>query len=115
MELFPMKVHANAGELVSFACAYFSSEQLDIEIEVLARPGSEPAARALGQPPSPLLGSVQRDTLRQFPWGGRRALSLAVNAAQDRVKCRVTSRNALGAITMGELTSHIYVKSSGSG
>lgn len=109
MELFPMKVHAVERELVSFVCAYFSTEQLDIELEVLTKPGSSPHTFS----PSPYkeLQPVHKDSLIHFPWGGRRTLFLEVNKDHDRVKCRVSSPGSKQI--MGELTSHIYLKSSG--
>lgn len=110
MELFPMKVHAVEHETVSFVCAYFSTEKLDIELEVMSKPGS--SAQIVSPSPYKDLRPTIKDSLIQFPWGGRRTLLLEVNKHHDRVKCRVTS-NGDDKQILGELTSHIYLKSSG--
>ena len=123
MELIPMKVLLDVGEMAHFACAYFSAERLHIDMEIS---GQEPilidgivatdnitdsVSDAVSSPRETQLGPPVRDTLNRFPWGGRRILSVLVGRPVDlrRVTCRVT--NAQGLV-MGQLTAPLIQLSS---
>ena len=112
MELIPMKVPLDVGEMVHFACAYFNDEQLHIDMEIIGRDpilvdgnivattnGTAVSSSTVAQ-----LGPTVRDTLSRFPWGGRRTLSVRIIRPVDvrRVTCRVTNVQGL---VMGQLTA----------
>lgn len=107
MELVPMKTHAASGQVVNFACAYFSTERLEIDIQPVG--GRKAGAIAAGtstsltsQSKMLMLGPPVRDMLDRFPWGSRRSLALVIEPDHRQVKCRVTNKDGL---VLGELTA----------
>lgn len=103
MELVPMKATLPPGQVVNFVCAYFSTERLEIDLQVVGRSKSVTmTSNSTGM--TMIMGPPVRDSLDRFPWGSRRVLSLVVNADHRQVKCRVTSDAGL---IMGELTALI--------
>lgn len=100
-------MRAQAGHIVNFACAYFSMERLEIDIQPIGhkRIDGKLSKPVMHQPSA--LGPVVEDKLDRFPWGGRRSLTLAIDDSHRQVKCRVVDSN--GQI-LGELTALIQSK-----
>ena len=126
MELIPMQVQLDIGEMAHFACAYFSAERLHIDMEIVGQEPilidglvatdntTDPPIDAVRSSTEAQLGPAVRDTLSRFPWGGRRTLSVLVVRPVDprRVMCRVTNSQGL---VMGQLTAPlIQLRSQGS-
>ena len=110
MEMVPMRTQAAPGQVVSFACAYFSMERLEIDIQPIGYKRIDGKLSSTAQVTSSLmLGPPVQDTLNRYPWGSRRSLSLIIDASHRQVKCRVT--NAEGLV-LGELTALIQPQGS---
>ena len=110
MEMVPMRTQAAPGQVVRFACAYFSMERLEIDIQPIGYKRIDGKLSTMTQMTNSLmLGPPVRDTLNRFPWGSRRSLSLLIDASHRQVKCRVT--NAEGLV-LGELTALIQPQGS---
>ena len=112
MEMVPMRVLATPGQVVNFVCAYFSIEQLEIDIKPIGPQlidgklaSSSTEQHKLTQ--ALMLGPPVRDMLDRFPWGSRRSLSLEIDSSHKQVKCRVTN---LDGQILGELTALIQTE-----
>lgn len=103
MELVPMKAMMAPGTVVNFVCAYFSTERLEIDLQVVGR-SSSVITTSNSTKMMMSMGPPVRDSLDRFPWGSRRVLSLVADADHRQVKCRVTNDQGL---MMGELTALI--------
>lgn len=110
MEMVPMRAQAVPGQVVSFVCAYFSMEQLEIDIQPIGlnridgKHSSSLSPEQHNLTTALMLGPPVRDMLDRFPWGSRRSLSLVIDSSHRQVKCRVTNMD--GQI-LGELTALI--------